>query len=113
MAPRIVFTTYAFPDDSQAFIEHYVRALARVGTDVTVVATAGGESQSHDGDDQARPPIRVASVPWDAPRHAKALRLFESARDAARHHSHEYRRLVAGLGRRHGLNRALLAQLYV
>lgn len=106
-----MFTTYAFPDDNQAFMARFAGALARLGTDVCVVASAGNRGACAPRGDPVLVP-RVLRAPWTDPRTTKALTLLLSTRRAAQYHPTEYRRLVSALRRRHGQSRALLAELY-
>lgn len=110
---RVLLTTYAFPDDRQAFIEQYVRALTDIGIEVCVVATAGTERRPPHDRPSGPSSVTVARASWSDARHRKVVTLLTALLDAARNRPGALRRLLRTLRRRHGLGRAFVAQLYV
>jgi colanic acid/amylovoran biosynthesis glycosyltransferase len=110
----VLMTTYAFPDDRQAFIEQYVRALVNLGMEVCVVVTAGDdERRAPHSEPDGSPLLTVIRAPWSDPRRRKAVTLAKALRDAARYRPRALRRLLSALWRRHGFKQGLVAQLYV
>jgi colanic acid/amylovoran biosynthesis glycosyltransferase len=111
---RVVFTTYAFPDDRQAFIEQYVSALRAAGSEVCVVASADVSTRGRPNDGRDRAPTgTVVRASWNDPRHRKVITLATTFWGAARHHPESLRRMVAALRRAHGSGHRLVAKLYV
>jgi colanic acid/amylovoran biosynthesis glycosyltransferase len=107
---RVLLSTYAFPDDRQAFIEEYVRALLTLGTEVCVVATAGSDRHV---EPQGSSLLTVVSASWSDPRRRKVVTLAKAVQGATQHHRTAFRRLVGSLRRRHGLGHSFLSRLYV
>ena len=106
---RILLTTYAFPDDRQAFMEEYVLALLALGIEVCVVASAGRDPAPKLRADGGGSSLEIVHASWTDPRHKKLVTLLTTMGRAARHHRAELRKLVVALHRRHGFGRALLA----
>jgi colanic acid/amylovoran biosynthesis glycosyltransferase len=111
---RVLFATYGYPDDGQAFIERYVCALAALGTDVCVVATAGPRRRppSETGVEGRRRP-RVLSASWEDGRIRKLVTLCGVLGGAVRHQPGALRRIVTRVWRDRGFGRTFLSRLYV
>ena len=110
---RVLLTTYAFPDNRQAFMEEYVLALLALGIEVCVVASAGRDPAPKLRKDCGGSSLEVVHASWADPRRKKLVTLLTTMGRAARHHPAELRKLVVALHRRHGFGRALLGRLYV
>ena len=110
---RILLTTYAFPDDRQAFMEEYVLALLALGIEVCVVASAGRGPAPKLRSDFGGSALEIVHASWGDSRGKKLLTLLTTMGRATRHHRAEVRNLLVALHRRHGFGRALLGRLYV
>lgn len=106
---RVLLTTYRYPDDRQAFIERYVRALVANGAEVCVIASAGGSDTT--GGPRDRSEATVVRASWDAPRARKLATLLRLLSGAVRSQRSALRRLVTSLRQTHGLGRAFVSRL--
>ena len=102
---RILLTTYAFPDDRQAFMEEYVLALLALGIEVCVVASAGRDPAPKLRADGGGSSLEIVHASWADPRYKKLVTLLTTMAGAARHHRAELTKLVVALHRRHGFGR--------
>ncbi len=110
---RVVFTTFGFPLYRHSFIEDHVLALAALGVDVHVVASAVGDHELRQhGRGPSAGSVAVLNAPWSAARARKALTLATSTGSAAINNRREGWELARALRRQVGWGR-LFNRMYV